>query len=118
MMKYGVSDDRQMKSRPRSLLFHLMAALGVAMTLALLGCGGGPRGTPVTFIAEPGPATLRVERLGRLDASQGEIVARGPSPLSTRLELASPAASFRVTAEPASREGLESYQTSEVRYDR
>ena len=53
----------------------------------------------------------------RID-TRSDLVARGKSPLSMDLELASAAASYRVTAEPSSEEAQENFQPTEVRYDR
>ena len=94
-----------------------MAGLLIGV-LAMVGCRGGPKGTPVTFAADPGSATLRVERLANPEATRGQLVAQGPSPLSTRLELSAPQANYRITAEPLSQEARESYRTTAVVYDR
>src|SRR5687767_3163984 len=92
--------------------------MGLLLALASIGCGGkGVPTTPVTFVAVPGAASLRVERLAQPDAMRGELVATGSAPLSTELELASPAASYRVMAEPSSEEARENFQATEVRYD-
>lgn len=93
------------------------AAVLLLVSLAGAGCGAKTRGTPVTFVAEPGPAVLRVERLPSPQAARGQIIAQGASPLSARLDLAAPA-NWRVTAEPASAEAREAYRTTEATYDR
>lgn len=71
----------------------------------------------MTFVAEPAPANLRVEMLAQPDAARGQVVAQGASPLSTRLDMTAPQASWRIIAEPTSEEARENYHTTEARYD-
>ena len=105
---------RAVPQRTALALLSCVAFLGMA-----LGCGGRqPTGTPVTFVAEPQEATLRVERLVTAEAASGEVVAQGGSPLSARLELGGAAANYRVIATPTTPEAKENYQVTQVRYDR